>query len=1724
MQTHLSLQARTNPPRRGGAVIIVVLALLSLMIFLGVFFFEFAQEEQMAAGNYANNQYSQLVEPDAAFAEAKKQLIFGADTNHTMSPLYSGDGFTLSAPSGMPPYGTAGSHTSLLSKVLGRNQVFPAGHATVNDLLPHNGPGIATSWVDVNGDGYCGPNDHVRFDMDGDGAPDAVLDPSTDPLATGPSGLPGFGINFSRAAQIDSSVDAFAQPTTVATQYGALRPFRPDVDYTYPDINNIHLAYEAIVGDRRVFVPSFHRPDLLKSYRQSGFDTVYTDVNTRRLVMRPHAEHRYPDGTRRFVTQGVQALSGDRSRFIGPFPFQVDTDNDGRYNEQGYYSVDPNTGLSENYELDVDVNGDGEPDGIWMDIGMDIVTLSDGRQFVPLVSYLVLDADSLINLNVHGNLDGLRVNGQDFLSGPVSVSNTGASPSEVNPLRALVADPARIRTRTDLIQAQTEHYWNFLNYPSFTGPATIQYTTATAIPANNSLLPMANMEWMFLTAGREKTRYITQSAGAPILAKEASLTGRYGDVGFVAQLPNGAAASAAAIPAPGVKGTDDDLDENPDSQQRYSGGSHVSTYQLNDPHSGSTSSVHIPQATHPIAPRGTGRNVHRNDVPVADPRYGLRRNAAAVPGSPVIWPEYPSGWEAPNGSAMPALKVVETPYPYGGAVFSAGTSSVTDEDDETNLATATSDDLFDASENLRLHSATADYARLNEVSRLDELAPLNFLYARTAEKIRRNFSTHSFDLNELSYIPRVSYDAVNSTYSRPEVGVWNSTSLSGRQLFPPDFNPTGMVVDSTLMQFDDPIRPELRLLLASQDTDYAGGAGVNRRETLAFDWLVNGTSRAVSIWRQPLNLNRLLVGFDTTGEPIYRHLMPHPDMAATGITGGVTIAPMLHDHNPTLIPYPLGNINGTANTANVQAMEWWARYDRQRLARDIYTLLYLVGAPTDMNPTLGGIQSPLNTTYPAEVTREMAQFAVNYVDSLDRDDVITKFEYDDDLHDGWSSTPAKFVYGVERASLTFSEVQFVQVDEDTTNKTTTYHKEENNKIHQYLHIELRNVSPFNVDLERNWRLSRVMRGTGTRDRSVYFHPSTTTNSVIQIGPGSNFLIATHDGTVETGGGAAANSDIYADYTGGSELESILPSSNNTLVNDTVAVPDPQADLDLCVSGLPAADPHSNYFSIPATGDAGSAYGATNTKLVEVPTSIAHVEFDLVLERRQNPYGITDATDEPPAGTDARGEWIEVDRFHVDSSRMGNGEANLTVSTDDQAGVVGGFDLLNSVERRQAFDPVQIQHINGTGAVINHTMAKLNGGGTSHVANAALGGTEFTLWEPHFDRDLTSKYELLSVPLYGNWPLAQTKLGTTNTGADAADTFYPEIQGGTQFNLAPGGTIGTSGRMSGDFTAGVRFKFPNGIPGKPYRGWNKFNYQNAWYRLFDFVTTPRRADQVNEDLVNGEGGAEPQFRVPGKINLNTIRDDAILAALLDDEVHLAYGTGTVDQITTNRDFYREMLQSRDGEDYFTTAAGVPGLPLPNSIISRPFRNSGNDRDLNWSSTLDDRGVENGLLRSAPRRDPANLAANPALGYRPAGTAYAKPALTSPADFGNGLWGGGATFDTTSETWQGLFDAGDPNNQLLDHHTRDRILAKIANNSTTRSHVYLVWTAVGYFEAHNVVTAAYPGGVPQIGSRMTDLPVHRNFMVIDMSPVETNYTQSNGRFENHENFILYEKRLR
>jgi hypothetical protein len=100
--------------------------------------------------------------------------------------------------------------------------------------------------------------------------------------------------------------------------------------------------------------------------------------------------------------------------------------------------------------------------------------------------------------------------------------------------------------------------------------------------------------------------------------------------------------------------------------------------------------------------------------------------------------------------------------------------------------------------------------------------------------------------------------------------------------------------------------------------------------------------------------------------------------------------------------------------------------------------------------------------------------------------------------------------------------------------------------------------------------------------------------------------------------------------------------------------------------------------------------------------------------------------------------------------------------------------------------------------------------------------------------------------------------------------------------------------------------------------------------------------------------------------------------------------------------------------------------------------------------------------------------------------------------------------------------------VDYHTRNRILAKVDNLTTNRSHVFGIWMTVGFFESHRLATGGGAGQV-QIGGRAEDLPLRRSFVVADMSRIEEAYEDSNpadgvqGYFD-FRKFIIYRKQLK
>ncbi len=193
--------------------------------------------------------------------------------------------------------------------------------------------------------------------------------------------------------------------------------FDMDEDYDAADLENWFLALQSADGD--VMLPSFHRPGIV-----AAEDWVYSE-----------AQLRNPSGPLTDPTELARAIAG-ASKILRPRG--VDHPDSGL----GSLEPDPATGR---IEYDVDNDGDGLSDSVWLDLGHKTITGSDGRRYKPLFSFMVVGLNGRLPLNTVGNLNQ-RFAGIDDPATAIDdtkvplfdhASHLGYSPSEINPRFAL---------------------------------------------------------------------------------------------------------------------------------------------------------------------------------------------------------------------------------------------------------------------------------------------------------------------------------------------------------------------------------------------------------------------------------------------------------------------------------------------------------------------------------------------------------------------------------------------------------------------------------------------------------------------------------------------------------------------------------------------------------------------------------------------------------------------------------------------------------------------------------------------------------------------------------------------------------------------------------------------------------------------------------------------------------------------------------------------------------------------------------------------------------------------------------------------------------------------------------------------------------------------------------------------------------------------------------------
>ena len=147
-----------------------------------------------------------------------------------------------------------------------------------------------------------------------------------------------------------------------------------DEDYDACDLENWFLAIQS--ADGQVVIPSFHRPAIIRidpsTTRTTGCG------RTSRTQWR---DQLWADSAAR-ILRPCQADGHDASTFKDLRP-------------------DPTTGQ---ITYDVDNDGDGKPDSVWVDLGYPARRDASGRLYKPLFAFMVIGLNGRIPLNTAGNL------------------------------------------------------------------------------------------------------------------------------------------------------------------------------------------------------------------------------------------------------------------------------------------------------------------------------------------------------------------------------------------------------------------------------------------------------------------------------------------------------------------------------------------------------------------------------------------------------------------------------------------------------------------------------------------------------------------------------------------------------------------------------------------------------------------------------------------------------------------------------------------------------------------------------------------------------------------------------------------------------------------------------------------------------------------------------------------------------------------------------------------------------------------------------------------------------------------------------------------------------------------------------------------------------------------------------------------------------------------------
>jgi hypothetical protein len=196
-----------------------------------------------------------------------------------------------------------------------------------------------------------------------------------------PYGGMGFGWNGG-AGLGNLALTPNVQPAAWGNANGII-PGGVNSDYTAADFQDPLLALEApnpnVPGATIVPIPSLHRSDLIQFFVSQGQNPFNNAGLLRQVMFRPNWL--------------------DNQNFTGSNPTGTFTPTSPNFNP----AWDGVSGKPGQYSWDVDNQGTGVPDSVWVDLGLPVRFNKDGIAYKPLFAILCLDMDGRLNINAHGS-------------------------------------------------------------------------------------------------------------------------------------------------------------------------------------------------------------------------------------------------------------------------------------------------------------------------------------------------------------------------------------------------------------------------------------------------------------------------------------------------------------------------------------------------------------------------------------------------------------------------------------------------------------------------------------------------------------------------------------------------------------------------------------------------------------------------------------------------------------------------------------------------------------------------------------------------------------------------------------------------------------------------------------------------------------------------------------------------------------------------------------------------------------------------------------------------------------------------------------------------------------------------------------------------------------------------------------------------------------------------